>query len=85
MARYMEENDPFMAAAADLVEDVKLKRAEEEGRVWVPDEGVYTVGEDGNFEFVGSAQDVTDELTSIYERAYMAALETISELDEYGQ
>lgn len=75
MARYMED-DPFMAAAAELIEDVKIKRAEDEGRVWRPEPGVHVVNDDGEFvEYVGTHDAVVEQLTEVYANGYQEAYE----------
>lgn len=83
MARYMSD-DPFMQAAASLVEDVRLKAAEERGEVTHLEPGVYLVGEgDGEFEYVGTRDYVEDELTGLVTQAYNDALESIALDDEW--
>lgn len=69
MARYIENDDPWLAAAGELVDEVKFKRAEEEGRVEHFEDGIYTVV-DGELEYVGTKEAVTEELEQHFRAAY---------------
>lgn len=70
MARYLED-DPFMQAAASLVEDVKIKAAEEAGQIMHMHPGeVYFVGDDGELALQGDIEDLTDSLAQVFEEAY---------------
>lgn len=54
----------------ELVEDLKFARAEENGEVETMARGVWIVNDDDELEFVGSTEEVTDQISQAFERGY---------------
>lgn len=69
--RPIEETDPYLIAADELVDDLAMQRAEREGRVeQLAAGGMYVVNEDGELDFVGPAADVLAAYGELVKEAY---------------
>lgn len=77
----MNNTDPLYAAAGELYDELAMNRARERGEVsdieaidpTTLEHGVYTFTESGELEFVGTHEQVTDELTEAFAQAVVAA------------
>lgn len=76
------DQDPFLQAAAGLVDDLKFKKAVEAGEMLEIHPGLHFVNEAGEMEFIGDHEAVQNDLLETYNAGYAAALEDQLYADE---
>lgn len=67
----------------ELVTDLKWARAEENGEVETMPRGVWIVNDDDQMEYIGSTDEVTDQIAQAFERGYAGQDPSDYEYEEY--
>ena len=80
--RYIENEDPFLIAAQELVDDLAIERARHEGRLEEVEPlapGLHVVDEEGQVQHLGPSEDVLNAAMELGAEMYESLL-----LDDMG-